>query len=79
LNTAIAGFSAELRASSWIDMLAGLSYWKIRKVPPAFCAIAGDASAMMNNPAPAMTTIFKRRNNLFTGASSRRGPRPVIL
>ena len=26
LNTAIIGFWAELNASSWIDMLAGLSY-----------------------------------------------------
>jgi hypothetical protein len=56
-------------------MLAGLSYWKIRKVPPGFCAIVGGASATMTNPAAAMTAIFKRHDNLFTGVSSRRCPR----
>ena len=40
LKTAIIGFWAELNASSWIDMLAGLSYWKTRSTPPRFCADA---------------------------------------
>src|SRR6202022_541250 len=40
LKTAIIGFWAELSASSWIDMLAGLSYWKTRSTPPRFCADA---------------------------------------
>src|ERR1700736_830320 len=40
LKTAIIGFWAELNASSWIDMLAGLSYWNTRSTPPCFCADA---------------------------------------
>src|SRR5438270_4425614 len=43
LKTAIIGFWAELNASSWIDMLAGLSYWKTRSTPPRFCADADSA------------------------------------
>src|SRR3984893_1823904 len=38
LKTAIIGFWAELNASSWIDMLAGLSYWNPPRTPPWLCA-----------------------------------------
>src|SRR5438270_12340710 len=40
LKIAIIGFWAELNASSWIDMLAGLTYWNTRSTPPRFCADA---------------------------------------
>ena len=38
LNTAIIGRSATTVDSSWIDMLAGLSIWYSRRMPPDFCA-----------------------------------------
>src|SRR5215831_10106105 len=45
LNTPIMGPSAKTVASSWIDMLAGLSGEYIFKIPPDFCANAGPAVA----------------------------------
>ena len=40
LNTPIIGPMEKTVASSWIDMLAGLSGKYIRRTPPAFCATA---------------------------------------
>ena len=40
LNTPIIGPMEKTVASSWIDMLAGLSGKYIRRTPPAFCARA---------------------------------------
>src|SRR5215472_6809094 len=45
LNTPIIGPSAKTVASSWIDMLAGLSGLYIRNIPPCFCANAASAAA----------------------------------
>src|SRR5947208_1789945 len=48
LKTPIIGRSAETVASSWIDMLAGLSGLYSLRMPPGFCASAGataDAAA----------------------------------
>ena len=39
------GMTVEIVASSWIEALGGLSRWLTRRVPPAFCADAGAASA----------------------------------
>src|SRR5467141_2602505 len=58
LKTAIIGFWAELNASSWIDMLAGLSYWNTRSTPPRFCAdadsigLSGEAAGRSNLTTP---------------------------
>src|SRR5215468_9762529 len=41
LKTPIIGPSAKTVASSWIDMLAGLSGEYIFRMPPDFCANAG--------------------------------------
>ena len=46
LNTPIIGPSATNVASSWIDMLAGLSGLYIFKMPPGFWAEAGAPAAM---------------------------------
>jgi Sigma-70 region 3 len=44
LNTPITGATVEIVTSSKVDMLAGLSRWAIRNMPPGFCANAGPAS-----------------------------------
>jgi hypothetical protein len=49
LKTAIIGRSANTVASSWIDMLAGLSGEYILRMPPAFCANAGSAVTATSN------------------------------
>jgi len=51
LNTPIIGPSATNVASSWIDMLAGLSGEYILRKPPGFCANAGSAATATNNGA----------------------------
>src|SRR5215469_10197486 len=56
LNTAIIGPSAKTVASSWIDMLAGLSGEYILRVPPDFCATAVLAAAAISNPPIATNT-----------------------
>src|SRR6266566_9423356 len=43
LKTPIIGRSATTVVSSWIDMLAGLSMMYWRRMPPDFCAAAGEA------------------------------------
>ncbi len=40
LNTPIIGSTTEIVPSSWIDMLAGLSRWVMRRMPPCFWAEA---------------------------------------
>src|SRR4051794_34698436 len=44
--TPITGTTTEYVASSWIDMLAGLSQCWTFRTPPYFCAIAGAAAAV---------------------------------
>src|SRR6202030_3175658 len=44
LKTPIIGRSETIVASSWIDMLAGLSGLYIFRMPPCFCANAGSAA-----------------------------------
>src|SRR6516162_6071377 len=57
LNTPIIGPSATNVASSWIDMLAGLSGEYILRMPPAFCASAGSgANITISNPTAAANT-----------------------
>jgi hypothetical protein len=36
LKTPIIGVAVDRVASSWVDMLAGLSAWGILKMPPCF-------------------------------------------
>src|SRR5256885_5643134 len=43
LNTPIIGITTEIVPSSWIDMLAGLSRWAMRRTPPCFCAQTDDS------------------------------------
>src|SRR4051812_31900716 len=48
-------------ASSWIDMLAGLSRLGTRRMPPFFCAKPGAAMAMPSSrAAPASAALFNR-------------------
>src|SRR6202011_550534 len=49
LNTPIIGPSAKTVASSWIDMLAGLSGLYIFKMPPRFWAHAASAANIATN------------------------------
>src|SRR3954470_17043487 len=42
------GTTVEVVASSWIEVLGGLSAKYMRSVPPLFCAIAGPAAAAMS-------------------------------
>src|SRR5215813_2771658 len=60
LKTPIIGRSAMMVASSWIDMLAGLSTVNILRMPPAFCADPGSPlnRAAHSGPAIAMARIF---------------------
>src|SRR5690349_15236641 len=53
LNTPIIGPSAKTVASSWIDMLAGLSGLYIFKTPPCFWAHATSAVNITRNNEPA--------------------------
>jgi hypothetical protein len=48
----IIGMIAEMLPSSTIDMLAGLSRWNTRRMPPCFCASAGSASAIASSIPP---------------------------
>jgi hypothetical protein len=50
----IIGRSDMIVASSWIDMLAGLSGEYILRIPPDFCADADAAATSVNNSAPAV-------------------------
>src|SRR5215467_10478425 len=45
LNTPIIGSTTKIVPSSWIEMLAGLSRWVMRSIPPDFCAEASGAAA----------------------------------
>src|SRR4029450_3214486 len=49
LNTPIIGSTTEIVPSSWIDMLAGLSRWVMRRMPPCFWAEAPAKGAMSRN------------------------------
>jgi hypothetical protein len=53
LNTPIIGPCAKTVASSWIDMLAGLSGLYILRMPPRFCASAGVAATASTTAAAA--------------------------
>src|SRR5713101_6289385 len=54
LNTPIIGPSAKTVASSWIDMLAGLSGLYILRIPPGFCAHAAPPVVAASSTAPAI-------------------------
>ncbi len=55
LNTPIIGSTTEIVPSSWIDMLAGLSRWVMRRTPPCFWAQAEpNGKAAASNSAAAM-------------------------
>jgi hypothetical protein len=60
LKTPIIGPSAKTVASSWIDMLAGLSGEYILRMPPDFCANAGSPEdrAISNPPVAAHARIL---------------------
>src|SRR5262249_41872442 len=58
LNTPIIGPSAMIVASSWIDMLAGLSTCGMRRIPPDFWACAGAAARAQSSAA---VTVNRRR------------------
>src|SRR6266436_1143529 len=66
LKTAIIGRVATGVASSWIDMLAGLSIIYCRKIPPCFCATAG-VTAIITASIP--TAIADAREYSLTDAS----------
>src|SRR5215475_13999900 len=53
LNTPIIGIEVEMVASSWIDMLGGLSRCRTCRMPPCFSANAGVA----NVPAASRTAV----------------------
>src|SRR6266446_4569690 len=53
LKTALTGRVATGVASSWIDMLAGLSIMYCRKIPPCFCANTGAALDIAISTPPA--------------------------
>ena len=61
LNTPIIGPSAKIVASSWIDMLAGLSGLYIRNMPPCFWANAASAAARTVSNAPAAASARRSR------------------
>ena len=63
MKTAIIGRVATGVASSWIDMLAGLSIIYCRKIPPCFCANAGVAIDIAISTAP--TTTKARRFSIM--------------
>src|SRR5215468_5738553 len=56
LNTPIIGIDVEMVASSWIDMLGGLSRCRTCKVPPCFCANTGVANVPAANRMTARIT-----------------------
>jgi hypothetical protein len=59
LNTPIAGMTTEMVPSSWIDMLAGLSRWATRRMPPCFWAHAAPSGRL----APARIEMATRQRN----------------
>src|SRR5580704_17870208 len=65
LKTAIIGIWEKTVASSWIDMLAGLSMLYNFRMPPGFCASAGPVVARghhQQGPAgPSSSKKFRRR------------------
>ena len=61
LNTPIIGPSATNVASSWIDMLAGLSGLYIFKMPPGFWAEAGAPAAMATSNGAAIAIAPRYR------------------
>src|SRR5438552_15132955 len=77
LNTAITGRVATGVASSWIDMLAGLSIMYCRRTPPCFCADAGVAVPIAISAAP--TTAKARRCSIMSASSPcPSSPRPLV-
>src|SRR5438874_1031294 len=68
LNTPIIGPSAKTVASSWIDMLAGLSALYILRMPPAFCAKA--ALPAQNDSNSGVTAANRRRCRVMRRTST---------
>src|SRR6185312_14615430 len=78
LKTPIIGPCPAMVASSWIDMLAGLSKKYIFKTPPGFCASALFPKASPANNTPANASACPRkfmafRSRLRLGAYGPRG------
>ena len=75
LNTPIIGSTTEIVPSSWIDMLAGLSRWVMRRMPPCFWAQAepnGRAKAnTLTIPTIRPTTRFIRPSHQTFGSRAR--------
>ena len=67
LNTPIIGRSETIVASSWIDMLAGLSGLYIFKTPPVFCAATGPVALTMTSK---VTAIANAPRNGFISVYS---------
>jgi hypothetical protein len=88
LNTAMTGRSANTVASSWIDMLAGLSMVCSRRMPPCFWACAAPIAASRTRAMPAicryvfmLPPLFRRNAGFPSGRFSRtidHRRRPVI-
>src|SRR5205823_3157552 len=78
LNTPIIGPSAKTVASSWIDMLAGLSGLYILRIPPGFWASVALARVNIASAAPIAVTT---RSFPVTPASlaNRRRVLPPVL
>src|SRR5436190_1896099 len=67
LNTPIIGPSVDIVDSSWIDMLAGLSRWGIRRMPPGFCAqLSCEPLTVSSTAAAAKQHRFRRMPSLPT-------------
>src|SRR5437870_550952 len=76
LNTPIIGRWEKTVASSWIDMLAGLSRLYALSIPPGFCARAGAAAIAANNAAAASA----RRSRLISVCLPyHRPPKPAAV
>src|ERR1700756_3448719 len=77
LKTPIIGPSAKTVASSWIDMLAGLSGEYILRIPPDFWASAGStASSVISNPPIATNTRGLR--STWTLSDTYGSPHPLF-
>src|SRR2546430_15474995 len=75
----IIGVAVDRVASSWVDMLAGLSPWGILSTPPDFCASTASGADMAMNNAPTAARVRTYRfiaSSLLwcRGAQSLRSP-----
>src|SRR5260221_349646 len=66
LSTPIIGITTEIVPSSWIDMLAGLSRWVTRRIPPGFWAQAA-ANGRTVASTPTRTMSWRNKTALIKG------------